>query len=328
MGVNVLFHAPAVPHRTQPRRHSAHMTVAPIMITLFGPLTIAIILFYIASISTPPNKRLKKLRKKKQQVETQLQDARTKEEARAAQRRLFTIQYFEKKATQRALEHKAALEWWDTFLNPTPTRPPKRDEEQPAPPGEHAPETESTEAENATESTDSHISLTDISASSRWNSYISRINTLKVEYLEAEMSGETWLYRPLLLDVENEHTSQFHVRFSLATDVLEGPMPDTLEGLDHAGSVLHAAEQAWRTAYRNAEYTGVPELDAAQRSTLRRAKRALAVALDERSPLPERLHSLKTARDLTQQIFEVLAPRQAPAISRSFKHTALELEAA
>lgn len=72
----------------------------------------------------------------------------------------------------------------------------------------------------------------------------------------------------------------------------------------------------------------MPELDAAQRSTLRRAKRALAVALDERSPLPERLHSLETARDLTQQIFEVLAPRQAPAISRSLKHTALELEAA
>ena len=58
------------------------------------------------------------------------------------------------------------------------------------------------------------------------------------------------------------------------------------------------------------------------RAQLRRAQRALAVALDERASRPEREASLVAARDLAQQIFEAVMPRHKKAIDESFQKQA------
>ena len=156
----------------------------------------------------------------------------------------------------------------------------------------------------------------------RWANYKTRFATLQSEYLEAEMSPETWLYRPLLRDVTDPCTGTFHEKFAIASDVMGGSQPETLAGIDHAGTALHAAESAWRVAVDNASEVGVPVMSADQRAQLRRAQRALAVALDERASRPEREASLVAARDLAQQIFEAVMPRHKKAIDESFQKQA------
>ena len=156
----------------------------------------------------------------------------------------------------------------------------------------------------------------------RWANYKTRFAALQSEYLEAEMSPETWLYRPLLRDVTDPCTGTFHEKFAIASDVMGGSPPETLAGIDHAGTSLHAAESAWRVAVDNASEVGVPVMSADQRAQLRRAQRALAVALDERASRPEREASLVAARDLAQQIFEAVMPRHKKAIDESFQKQA------
>lgn len=161
----------------------------------------------------------------------------------------------------------------------------------------------------------------------RWGRYVERFGALQRKYVDAETNPETWLYRPLLLDVTEADTAEFHRKFALASDVMGGEQPGTVEELDHAGGALHEAEQAWEVAVDSANHAGLPVLSSGQRAPLRRAQRALALALDERATLSERRLSLDSARGIAVELIEVMNPRQVEKASRAFSTFAGELEA-
>lgn len=118
--------------------------------------------------------------------------------------------------------------------------------------------------------------------SSRKMSINDRFNTIKGLYAEAEISPETLLYAPLILDVYYPLTAEFHRNLKNSQRNIDtithrndkNSMLDIIE----AERSLDVLEDSWKDLKENAYKIGIPVIDA---KTSERAKKILSQVLDE-----------------------------------------------
>ena len=118
--------------------------------------------------------------------------------------------------------------------------------------------------------------------SSRKKSVIDRFNTIKGLYADAEISPETLLHAPLILDVYYPLTAEFHRNLKnsqRSIDAIthqndENSMLDIIE----TERSLDVLEDSWKDLKENAYKIGIPVIDA---KTSERSKKMLSQVLDE-----------------------------------------------
>jgi hypothetical protein len=123
-----------------------------------------------------------------------------------------------------------------------------------------------------------------------------------------------------LIDPQDPISAAWYGAFSQAC-ALE-PEDPKLCPPDHAGRFVAAAlvaEKAWEAAEANARAVALDHLDAEQRNRLRRARRALDLALDPGTPAGERDAALATTLDLIRGII-VLPSATTDKLRRAIAH--------
>ena len=128
---------------------------------------------------------------------------------------------------------------------------------------------------------------------------VALLGSVKSAYAGYELDARKLLAYPALIDPHDPISATWYEAFSQAC-ALE-PEDPTLCPPDHADRFVAAAlaaERAWEAAEANAHAVVLDHLDAEQRNRLRRARRALDLALDPGTPAGERGAALATTLDL------------------------------
>lgn len=131
-----------------------------------------------------------------------------------------------------------------------------------------------------------------------WDLHVRDLNELKAAYTAFETDPWTAFRRPLLADVTEPLTAEFHQRFAHAQELHTEQRPTSRELVDLFGDAVRAATAAWSAADQHARAVAVPITTDAERRRLRRAEDALRLALDERTSPAERSVALATVEQL------------------------------
>lgn len=132
---------------------------------------------------------------------------------------------------------------------------------------------------------------------------IALFGSVKSAYAGYELDARKLLAYPALIDPQDPISATWYEVFGQAC-ALE-PEDSTLCPPAHADrfiTAVLAAEKAWEAAEANARAVALDHLDAEQRNRLRRARRALDLALDPGTPAGEREAALAAALDLIKGI--------------------------
>ncbi len=132
---------------------------------------------------------------------------------------------------------------------------------------------------------------------------VALLDSVKSAYAGYELDARKLLAYPALIDPHDPISATWYEAFAQAC-ALEPEQP-SLCPPDHAVRFVAAAldaEQAWEAAEANAHAVALDHLDTDQRNRLRRARRALDLALDPGTPAGEREAALATTLDLIHGI--------------------------
>lgn len=131
-----------------------------------------------------------------------------------------------------------------------------------------------------------------------WSLHDRSLRKLKAEYTAVETDPWTAFRRPLLTDVTEPLTAQFHEKFARARELDTEYRPTNRELVDRFGDAVREATAAWAAADQHARAVAVPTTSDAERRRLRRAEDALRLALDERTSPAERMVALSRVEQL------------------------------
>jgi hypothetical protein len=146
---------------------------------------------------------------------------------------------------------------------------------------------------------------------------VALFGSVKSAYAGYELDARKLLAYPALIDPQDPISVTWFDAFGQAC-ALE-PEDPKLCPPDHADRFVTAvlvAEKAWEAAEANARAVALDHLDAEQRNRLRRARRALDLAVDPGAPAGEREAALATTLDLIQGIV-VLPPAASSSLRRA-----------
>ena len=135
---------------------------------------------------------------------------------------------------------------------------------------------------------------------------VALLGSVKSAYAAYELDARKLLTYPALIDPMDSISVAWYEAFAQAC-ALEPEYPERCPP-DHAGQFITAtlaAEKAWETAEANARAVALDHLDAGQRNRIRRARRALDIALDPGAPAGERDAALAATLELIQGILEL-----------------------
>lgn len=132
---------------------------------------------------------------------------------------------------------------------------------------------------------------------------IAVLDSVKSAYADYELDARMLLAYPALVDPQDPVSARWFEAFEQACalepeDVHRCPPDHQQQFID---AVL-AAEKTWEAAEANARAVALDHLDADQRNRIRRARRALDLAMDPATPAGEREAALSTALDLIHGI--------------------------
>jgi len=149
---------------------------------------------------------------------------------------------------------------------------------------------------------------------------VALIGSVKTAYAGYELDARKLLAYPALIDLQDPISATWFEAFGQAC-ALE-PEDPTRCPPDHADRFVSAvlvAEKAWEAAEANARAVALDHLDAEQRNRIRRARRALDLALDPATPAGEREAALATTLDLIRGIV-VLPPATGSSLRQVIAH--------
>ena len=135
---------------------------------------------------------------------------------------------------------------------------------------------------------------------------VALLGSVKSAYAAYELDARLLLTYPALIDPQDPISAAWFDAFAQAC-ALE---PEDAQRCppDHAVQFVIAtlkAEKAWEAAEANARAVALDHLDAGQRNRIRRARRALDLALDPAAPAGERDAALAATLELLQGILEL-----------------------
>jgi len=149
---------------------------------------------------------------------------------------------------------------------------------------------------------------------------VALLGSVKSAYAGYELDARKLLAYPALTDPQDAISIAWYEAFGQAC-ALEPENPTRCPP-DHADRFITAvlvAEKAWEAAETNARVVALDHLDAEQRNRLRRARRALDLALDPGTPASERKAALATTLNLIQGIV-VLPPATSSSLQQAITH--------
>ncbi len=149
---------------------------------------------------------------------------------------------------------------------------------------------------------------------------VTLLGSVKSAYAAYELDARKLLTYPALIDPQDSISVAWYEAFAQAC-ALEPEDPKRCPS-DHAGRFITAtlaAEKAWEAAEANARAVALDHLDAGQRNRIRRARRALDLALDPSTPAGERGAALAATLELMQGILALPA-----ATSRSLRQAIVQ----
>lgn len=132
---------------------------------------------------------------------------------------------------------------------------------------------------------------------------VALLGSVKSAYAAYEVDARKLLTYPALIDPQDPTSAAWFEAFALGC-ALEPEDPQRCPP-DHAARFVIAtltAENAWEAAEANARAVALDHLDAGQRNRIRRARRALDLALDPGAPAGERDAALAATLELLQGI--------------------------
>lgn len=138
-----------------------------------------------------------------------------------------------------------------------------------------------------------------------WDRHCNSLAQLEADYVTFETDPWSAFHRPLLADVGEPETAQFHKALARAQDLRTDRVPDTRSWVDEFGDAVRDARIAWQVADRHARDIAVPTATEEDRRRLRQAEDALRVALDERAPIPERQAALDRVHHLIKGLTRI-----------------------
>lgn len=147
---------------------------------------------------------------------------------------------------------------------------------------------------------------------SRWSEYTSRHDRIKRKALDAETDWHMVFSYPALQDTSVPQTAAFYTALRHA-DERRGPRPqdlkasDNMSGLPYPRAVI-TVEDAWATALRHAERTGLHLIPAAERKTIKRIRDLLKLAENAGGTANEREMAYARAQKLMQSLQSVTVP--------------------
>lgn len=149
---------------------------------------------------------------------------------------------------------------------------------------------------------------------------VALLGSVKSAYAGYELDARKLLAYPALIDPQDSISVTWYEAFGQAC-ALE-PEDSKRCPTDHADRFVTAvlvAEKTWEAAEANARAVALDHLDAEQRNRIRRARRALDLALDPATPAGEREAALATTLDLIQGIV-VLPPATSSSLRQAIAH--------
>lgn len=144
--------------------------------------------------------------------------------------------------------------------------------------------------------------------------------SIKSAYASYELDARKLLAYPALVDPQDPISAGWYEAFELAR-ALEPEDPNRCPP-DHADRFIAAvlvAEKTWEAAEMNARTVALDHLDAQDRNRIRRARRALDLALDPGTPAGEREAALAVTLDLIKGIV-ILPPATGSSLRRTIAH--------
>jgi len=149
---------------------------------------------------------------------------------------------------------------------------------------------------------------------------VALLGSVKSAYAGYELDARKLLTYPALIDPQDSISATWYEAFEQACALQ--PEDSKRCPSDHADrfvTAVLAAEEAWEAAEANARAVALDYLDAEQRNRLRRARRALDLSLDPRTPASEREAALAATLDLIQGII-VLPPATSRTLRQAIAH--------
>jgi hypothetical protein len=151
---------------------------------------------------------------------------------------------------------------------------------------------------------------------------LNRYNAIRDEYAAYATDPTQFFFRPLLSDLDHPAVQRFHDAFASADALrLDDHVPDDFQIVREFADRVSVAETAWRRADTAARNSGVSPFTTDQQKLLRRASRAISIALDESTPVNER----SAAFTRVLQLFEKAQIAPPPSVTDTLRR---QIEAA
>ena len=132
---------------------------------------------------------------------------------------------------------------------------------------------------------------------------VALLGSVKSAYAGYELDPRKLLAYPALIDPQDSISATWYEAFGQACALEpEDPKHCPPDHVHRFVAAVLSAEKAWEAAEANARAVALDHLDAEQRNRLRRARRALDLALDPATPAGEREAAVATTLDLIQGI--------------------------
>lgn len=138
-----------------------------------------------------------------------------------------------------------------------------------------------------------------------WRHHNDSLAELEVQLVEFETDPWSAFRRPLLGDVREPLTAEFHMALGRAQDARTDTLPATRTKVDDYGELVRAATLAWEAADRHAREVAVPATSDSERRRLRQAEDVLRIALDERASIHERRIALARVETLIKGLTRI-----------------------
>lgn len=122
----------------------------------------------------------------------------------------------------------------------------------------------------------------------KYNNIRARMQTITDDYLQRELSPETILFSPLILDVNYEPTRTFQNNFKISQEYFEKIQDEKLDDIDfdELEDIVDTTEKSWYNLIHKASNIGFPLIS---EDTSKKAQKMMQVVINESSQPGERI---------------------------------------
>lgn len=152
-----------------------------------------------------------------------------------------------------------------------------------------------------------------------WGRHLDALAELESQYTQFETDPWLAFRRPLLADVTEPQTADFHDALRQAQDLRTDEVPALRDLVDEFGAAVRAATRAWEAADKHAREVAVPTTTDSERRRLRQAEDALSLALDERTSSAERRVALGRVEELIKGL-TTMPPKAHTSVVAELDH--------